>query len=65
MADLPVKIHCPIRDVEEDVFFHPVEIGGKWYVDINSFNGCDIGWSDCKECENCKTEAYRKVVGRK
>ena len=64
MADLPVKVHCPIRDVEDDVFFHPVEINGKWYVDINSFNGCDIGWSDCKACEKCKIDAYKKIVHR-
>ena len=43
MADYPVEIHCLLRNVEETVFFHPIEIDGKWYVDINSFNGCDIG----------------------
>ena len=49
MADYPVTIYCTIRGVEEKVFFHPIEHEGQWYVDINSFNGCDIGWSACKE----------------
>lgn len=64
MADYPVKIHCPIRNVEETVYFHPVDIDGKWYVNINSFNGCDIGWCDCEECAQCKDAAYKIMMNR-
>lgn len=64
MADYPVTIYCPIRGVEEKVFFHPIEHEGQWYVDINSFNGCDIGWSACKECEDCKIKAYQMILNK-
>lgn len=60
----PVKVHCPIRNVEDTVYFHPIEIAGEWRVDINSFNGCDIGWHDCQECEECKHKAYKKMFDR-
>lgn len=61
-ADLPVKMYCPISNIEEDVFFHPVQIDGKWYISIDSFNGCDNSWHACKECETCKTAAYAKLM---
>lgn len=61
---LPVAVHCPIRDVDETVFFHPVKIGGKWYISINSFNGCEIGFCGCAECEACKQKAYQIVMHR-
>lgn len=64
MADYPIKIHCPISKVDEYVSFHPIEIDGEWYVDINSFNGCDTGWCKCQECEDCKIKAYEKMMGR-
>ena len=64
MADYPVKIYCTLRNVEEIVYFHPIEIDGKWYVDKNSFNGCDIGWCGCQECEDCKEKAYKKMFDR-
>lgn len=63
-ADLPVKMYCPISNIEENVYFHPVQIDGKWYVDINSFNGCNNGWHSCQECEACKTKAYTKVFNQ-
>jgi len=63
-ADLPVKMYCPISDIEETVYFHPVQLDGQWYIDINSFNGCDRNWHCCKECEVCKKEAYAKVFER-
>lgn len=59
--DLPVKVHCPISNTDDYVFFYPIEVDGKWYIDINSFNGCDHGWHSCNECETCKTKAYQKV----
>lgn len=63
-ADLPVKMYCPISNVEETVYFHPVQLDGQWYIHIDSFNGCDRNWHCCKECEICKTEAYAKVFER-
>ena len=63
-ADLPVKMHCPISNIEENVYFHPVQIDGKWYIDINSFNGCNNNWHNCRECEACKTAAYAKVMNK-
>lgn len=61
MADYPVNIHCPFSNIEEKVYFHPVQIDGKWYVDKNSFNGCDNLWHSCPECENCKVKAWNKI----
>ena len=61
MADYPVKVHCPLSRKEEDVYFHPVHIDGKWYVDENSFNGCDNSWHSCPECERCKSKAWQKI----
>ena len=63
-ADLPVKMYCPINNIEENVFFHPVEMNGEWYIDINSFNGWDRDWHSCQECEACKVKAYAKVFDR-
>lgn len=60
-ADYPVRMYCPIFNIEETVYFHPVELDGNWYVDINSFNGCDRGWHSCHECEDCKIKAYDKM----
>ena len=60
--DLPVKMDCPISNIEEDVFFHPVQMDGKWYISIDSFNGCCNSWHACKECETCKTAAYAKLM---
>lgn len=61
MADYPVKMYCPISRREENVYFHPVQIDGEWYVDPNSFNGCDNNWHLCEECENCKAAAWKKI----
>lgn len=61
---LPVKMYCPFSNIEENVFFYPIQVDGEWYVDINSFNGCDNSWHCCQECENCKTKAYDKIFGR-
>ena len=62
-ADYPVKIYCPLSSTEELVYFHPVEMEGKWYVSIDSFNGCDRLWHACKECEVCKIKAYEMMFG--
>ena len=62
--DFPVKIHCPIRDTEETVYFPIIEKDGKEYLDINLFNGCDIGFCDCHECAECKHIAYEKIFSR-
>lgn len=63
-ADLPIKVYCPISNIEETVYFHPVQLDGQWYIDINSFNGCDRNWHKCQECETCKTNAYAKVFAK-
>ena len=63
-AALPVKKHCPFSNIEEDVFFYPVQIDGQWYIDKNRFNGCDHNWHSCQECEDCKEKAYAKVFDR-
>lgn len=59
-ATLPVKIHCPIYNTEDTVFF-PEQIDGEWYINIDSFNGCENNWHGCKECDNCKAKAYAKI----
>ena len=63
-ADLPVKMYCPFRYIEDTVYFHPVQLNGEWYIDINSFNGCENNWHSCAECENCKTSAYAKIMSQ-
>lgn len=61
MSEKPyaVKIYCPISEIEEYVFFYPVERDGEWYV---SFNGCDHNWHSCDECEACRKKAYNKLI---
>lgn len=63
MSEKPyaVKIYCPISNIEEYVFFYPVQKEGEWYV---SFNGCDHSWHACEECENCRKKAYNKLVSQ-
>lgn len=63
--DFPVTVHCPIRDVDETVYFPIIEKDGNKYLRIESFNGCDIGFCGCKECEECKHIAYAKIYNRK
>ena len=55
------KMFCPIRNIEEEVFFYEVNINGKWYLE---FKGCDHQFHACDECENCRKEAYQKVISR-
>lgn len=62
--DLPVKVYCSIRMVEETVFFQPVERDGKLYISADRFNGCDIGFCACEECEQCKHKAYDSLMRR-
>ena len=64
MADLPVRMYCTISGMDETVYFHPRQIKMEWYIDIESFNGCDSNWHRCRECEICKIEAYDKVFNR-
>ena len=59
---LPVKIYCTFAHRDETVYFHPVQIEGEWYVDINSFNGCDSNWHGCPQCEACKYNAYNLIL---
>lgn len=54
-----VEIHCPLRDAEEEVFFHEVKSGSKFYA---IFDGCDHQYSDCPECSACQTLAYEKLT---
>lgn len=61
MADYHVKIHCPIRNVEETVYFQSVEIDEGKYV---KFNGCEIGVCDCQACNDCRDRAYIKLIDR-
>ena len=63
-ANLPVKLHCPISNTVQTVYFHPAQLNGQWYVDINSFNGCDLLWHNCQECEACKAVAYAKIFSQ-
>lgn len=58
LTDYPIKIHCPVIDSEETVFFHPQQTGETWTVQKSSFNGCDHNYSDCKECASCKDAAF-------
>lgn len=54
-----IKVYCPISEIEDYVYFYPVEHDGKWYV---SFNGCDHLWHSCPECEACRQKAYNKLI---
>lgn len=65
MADYPVKMYCPFSNIEELVYFHPVQKDGEWYVSRESFNGCDRNWHGCKECEDCKVKSWEKEFGTK
>ena len=53
------EIYCPKRDVEDVVFFYEVNINGTWYLE---FKGCEHDWNKCPECEQCKKEAYPKII---
>ena len=63
-SDLPVKMYCPFSNIHENVYFLPVQSGGKWFIDIDSFNGCNNNWHKCRECEDCKKKAYTKVFSQ-
>ena len=55
---VPVRIICRKRNVMDTVFFLPVEVAGEIRVYKECFNGCNIGFRACDECEACKDEAY-------
>lgn len=52
--DYSVKIHCPIANAEETVFFRLVENveGVTLYKDL--FNGCDHNYSDCRNAQHAR-----------
>ena len=54
-----VKMQCPISNIEEKVHFYEIKIEETLYL---NFVGCDNGWHKCSECENCKKQAYEKMV---
>ena len=59
-----VKVFCPLRNVEEYVFFNVILHEGMKKTHPNMFNGCDHEWHKCEECEECKELAYRKLMNR-
>ena len=54
-----VNMQCPISNTKEEVHFYEIKIDGTAYLD---FNGCDHGWHKCSECENCRKQAYNKML---
>lgn len=54
-----VKVYCPIRETEEEVFFHETTSGEKYYA---VFDGCDHQYSDCEACDSCRKLAYQNLV---
>lgn len=59
----PVKIICRVRNVQEVVVFHPLDLGnGKLRLLDCRFGGCEIGFSKCPECDACREEAWQKVL---
>lgn len=60
-TDYSVKIHCPIADAEETVFFGLVENGEGVTLCKDRFNGCNHNYSDCPECAACKDAAFELV----
>lgn len=61
--DVSVRIKCRKRNVYETVFFSYVTQDGKTYTSEDFFQGCDIGYCGCDECEACKREAYQILFG--
>lgn len=55
---IPVKILCRKRKVLDTVFFLPAEVAGEVRIYREGFNGCNIGFCSCEECEACRDEAY-------
>lgn len=58
---IPVRIICRKRNVQDVVFFIPVEIAGETRIYRKGFNGCDYGFSYCDECKACEAEAYERL----
>ena len=54
-----IKVLCQVLKQEETVFFHEVQMEGKYYL---RFDGCDHQFSDCAECQNCHKLAYDKLL---
>lgn len=60
-TDYSVKIHCPIANAEETVFFGLVENGEGVTLYKDRFNGCNHNYSACPECAACKDAAFELV----
>lgn len=59
--DYPVRIYCPLIDAEATVYFHPKQVGEKYALRIDSFNGCNDLFHGCPECDACQKAAFEIV----